>query len=154
MPETTEPEVVADDSPLSWLRAKHDEAKAAQEKTVKVPGVPLSITIKPLPYRDLRRMAARALGAPEDRRAEAELNMWAAATAAATPRWTGHHPGGDFTPTQVQVGEAFGLPATAPGADVVRAVCLTDGDVKSLFDEVEKHSGFAGRQADEDFAGE
>lgn len=63
------------------------------------------------------------------------------------------HPNDPAPKFDARLAKLLGLPETATAIQVVRGFYLTDGDIVSESNEVTMWSGYAGEEADEDYAG-
>ena len=147
-------------SPLDQLKARREELLAEQIFDIPVPrwlNPTLQLQIKPVDHSTFRRIIGiqeRAAKGPKQQVGESELNANAAMVGAALVKvligdgderaevdWQ------DMIPS-------LGISETSSVTEVVRAICLRDGDVLTLASTVLKLSGYSTESIDEAFAGE
>ena len=145
-------------SPLEHLKSIRDSLVAEQLHEVAVPGwehpVPLKLRIKPVDHGTFRRIMAVVQRAPKNQAAEAELNANAAVVGSAIVKVLIGDGDGQAEVSWEDLRPSLELSETATVGQVVRAVCLRDGDVIALAEAVMKHSGYSATAADEMYAGE
>jgi hypothetical protein len=144
---------------LGQLRARREELVAAQTETITVPGwtnPAMRLRIEPVAHPVISRIQERAKNAPHRLKGEAELNANAAVVATAvTSVLIGD--GEDRAEVDLNTPDflaSFDLDESPQGADVIRAICLRDGDVVTLALAVLEHSGYGQDAIEGAFAGE
>lgn len=153
-------------SPLELLQARHQELMTHQTTEVPVPGyaaagLSVRLRIEPIEHTTFRRFSARLEKAKPGAVANIELSSNAGIIAEATQAVLFSADGSEdvteYQLTDPEFARALGLdPADEPTVtQILRALCLgKDGVLLSLSAEVAKFSGYAGSEADGEFAGE
>ena len=113
----------------------------------------MHLRVRPVDTPTVERIRERAAQAGRRQKAEALVDADAAVVAAATEKVL---IGGDTEVTLKDLGAELGLPEGFALGDVIRAVCIRDGDVSALARAVGEVSGFTtGLDVlDAEFAGE
>lgn len=147
-------------SPLAALRARRDDLTAAHVVDLKVPlwtdpemRLRIALVDDDLVGKQQKRVEQAKPGLARAIAHHANAVVIAAATRQVVIGDAGTEQA-TVTLDDPEFRESLGVSAEAPGADVILAIAIRDGDVATMAAAVLKHSGYAEEQIDQLLAGE